>query len=172
MTYRQLWWPILGICALSINSSKLHTHTPGTVGRHLCSGALGDSVHLSRGIENGESAVHSLPPPTIPACLVLGHDVPKLYCIYNLFQEILLFRTFYSWNNLVFYFHKILSSTTVFKIDNTNIYIYIEQQISILPWFLKDHVTLKSGVTMLKIQLYHNRNKLPFKMYYTTKQLF
>ena len=24
--------------------------------------------YLSRGIEGGESAVHSLPPPTIPAC--------------------------------------------------------------------------------------------------------
>ncbi len=34
-------------------------------------GAVGGSVpaqgHLSRGIEGGESAVHSLPPPTIPA---------------------------------------------------------------------------------------------------------
>ncbi len=28
-----------------------------------------------------------------------------------------------------------------------------EQQISILEWFLKDHVTLKTGVMMLKIQL-------------------
>ncbi len=26
-----------------------------------------DQEHLSRGIEGGESAVHSLPPPTIPA---------------------------------------------------------------------------------------------------------
>ncbi len=27
---------------------------------------------------------------------------------------------------------------------------FLEQQISILEWFLKDHVTLKTGVTMLK----------------------
>jgi len=27
---------------------------------------------------------------------------------------------------------------------------------SILEWFLKDHVTLKTGVMMLKIQLYHH----------------
>ncbi len=30
---------------------------------------------------------------------------------------------------------------------------FVEQQISILEWFLKDHVTLKTGVMMLKIQL-------------------
>ncbi len=30
---------------------------------------------------------------------------------------------------------------------------FIEQQISILELFLKDHVTLKTGVMMLKIQL-------------------
>ncbi len=29
---------------------------------------------------------------------------------------------------------------------------FLEQQISILEWFLKDHVTLKPGVMMLKIQ--------------------
>ncbi len=31
---------------------------------------------------------------------------------------------------------------------------FLDQQISILEWFLKDHVTLKTGVMMLKIQLY------------------
>ncbi len=44
-------------------------HTPGAVGSHLCCGA-GEQLgvrclaqgHLSRGIEGGESAVHSLPP--------------------------------------------------------------------------------------------------------------
>ncbi len=30
---------------------------------------------------------------------------------------------------------------------------FLEQQISILEWFLKDHVTPKAGVMMLKIQL-------------------
>ncbi len=30
---------------------------------------------------------------------------------------------------------------------------FLEQQIGILEWFLKDHVTLKTGVMMLKIQL-------------------
>ncbi len=28
---------------------------------------------------------------------------------------------------------------------------FLEQQISILEWFLKDHVTLKTGVIMQKI---------------------
>jgi len=31
---------------------------------------------------------------------------------------------------------------------------FLEQQIIILEWFLKDHVTLKTGVMMLKIQLW------------------
>ncbi len=30
---------------------------------------------------------------------------------------------------------------------------FLEQQISILEWFLKDHVTLKTGVMIMKIQL-------------------
>ncbi len=34
----------------------------------------------------------------------------------------------------------------------------LEYQISILEWFLKDHVTLKTWVIMLKIQLCHHRN--------------
>ncbi len=37
--------------------------------------------------------------------------------------------------------------------------------ISILEWILKDHVTLKTGEMMLKIQLYDDRNKLHFKIY-------
>jgi len=41
-------------------------------------------------------------------------------------------------------FTKILNSSTIFNIDNL-------QKISILEWFLKDHVTLKTGVMMLKI---------------------
>ncbi len=55
----------------------MNTHreqTPGAVGSHLCCGTRGAvgvwclaQGHLSRGIEGGKSAVHSLPPPTIPA---------------------------------------------------------------------------------------------------------
>ncbi len=55
-----------------------HEHTPGAVGRHLwCGirGAVGGLVPCSRaprrGIEGGESAVHSLPSSTIPAGLEL-----------------------------------------------------------------------------------------------------
>ncbi len=50
---------------------------------------------------------------------------------------------FYSSNNL---------QTTVFNIDN-NKKMCLEQQISILEWVLKDHVTLKTGVMMQTIQL-------------------
>jgi len=41
----------------------------------------------------------------------------------------------------------------VSKIDNNNNNdkCFFEHQISLLEWFLKDHVTLKTGVMMLKI---------------------
>ncbi len=49
---------------------------------------------------------------------------------------------------------------------------FLKQQISVLELFLNEHVTLKTGIMPLKIQLGHLRNKLQFKMYYNTKQLF
>ncbi len=78
VTYDQVWWPILGICALHFTHPKC-THT--VVNTHpeqwaaIYAAAPGEQlgvrclaqVHLSRGIEGGESTVHSLPPPTIPA---------------------------------------------------------------------------------------------------------
>ncbi len=60
MTYGQVLWPILGICALHLTHPKCthtpwtHTHrehTPGAVGSHLCCGArgaVGGSVPCSR----------------------------------------------------------------------------------------------------------------------------
>jgi len=42
---------------------------------------------------------------------------------------------------------------------------FCKYQISNLERFLKDHVTLKNGVMMLKIQLCHHMNKLNFKIY-------
>ncbi len=48
-------------------------------------------------------------------------------------------------------FTKILNCTTIFNIDKNKK--CLKHQISILEWFLKDHVTLKTGVMMLKIQL-------------------
>jgi len=47
---------------------------------------------------------------------------------------------------------KILSSTTVFNID-TNQKCFLSSKFIILEGFLKDRVTLKIGVMMLKIQL-------------------
>jgi len=35
---------------------------------------------------------------------------------------------------------------------------FLKLKISILDWFLKDHVTLKTWVMMLKIQLWYHRN--------------
>ncbi len=63
MTCGQVWWPIHGICALSLTHPSAHTlqwevnkhthheHTPGAVGSHLCCGAwgaVGGSVPCSR----------------------------------------------------------------------------------------------------------------------------
>jgi len=62
-------------------------------------------------------------------------------------------------------FHKIL---TVFNIDNKKCFLSSESEL-----FLKDHVTLKTGVMMTKIQLYiHYRNTLHFKIYSNRKNFF
>ncbi len=53
-----------------------------------------------------------------------------------------------SWDKMVS--TKILSSTTVFNIDNKQKYYLIH----ILEWFLKNRVTLKTEIMMLKIQLW------------------
>jgi len=42
---------------------------------------------------------------------------------------------------------------------------FLEQQISVLECFLNDHVTLKTGVMILTIQLCHYSNKIQFKIY-------
>ncbi len=104
VTYSQVWWPILGIRALhlpiqehthiAVNTHTHCEHTPGAVGSHLCcgtQGAVGGSVPCSRaprrGFEGGESAVHSLPPPTIRLGVRLSTIRPRLpqiiyICIY------------------------------------------------------------------------------------------
>ncbi len=82
MTYDQVWRLILGICALHLSHPKcihtaVNTHTVNTHPEQwaaIYAAAPGEQLgvrclaqgHLSRGIEGGESAVHSLPPPTIP----------------------------------------------------------------------------------------------------------
>ncbi len=61
-------------------------------------------------------------------------------------------------------FTKILSRTQLFSILVMIINVsWIPK--SILKWFLRDHVTLKTGVMMLKTQLCHHRNELYFKMF-------
>ncbi len=87
VTYDQVSWPILGICALRLihpvhTHSSEHTHTVNTHPEQwtaIHAAAPGELLgvrclaqgHLSRGIEGGESAGHSIPPPTIPAGLRL-----------------------------------------------------------------------------------------------------
>ncbi len=63
----------LNLCS-AFNPSKVHTHThththtPGAVAAiYLVGGSVSCSRAPRRGIEGGESAVHSLPLPTIPA---------------------------------------------------------------------------------------------------------
>ncbi len=84
VTYGQVWWPILGICALHLTHPKCahtqqwtHTHTVNTHPEQWAAIAAAPreqlgvrclaQEHLSRGIEGGESAGYSLPSPTIPA---------------------------------------------------------------------------------------------------------
>ncbi len=78
VTCGQVWWTILGICALHLIHPSTHTHrehTPGAVGSQCCGarGAVGGSVSCSRVSPQSwywrrrESAGHSLPTPTIPA---------------------------------------------------------------------------------------------------------
>ncbi len=101
-TCGQVWWPILGICALQLTHPKCthtqqwtHTHTVNTHPEQwaaIYAAVPGEQLevrclaqgHLSRGIEGGESAGYSLPPPTIPAGQ-LGHDFPFLmaFCVQN-----------------------------------------------------------------------------------------
>ncbi len=56
-----------------------------------------------------------------------------------------------SWNK--YYLKKILCSTTIIIYNKK---LLLEQWISILKWFLKDHVTLKTGV----IDALQDSNKL------------
>ncbi len=76
VTYDQVWWPILGICALHLSHPKC-THTVNTHPEQWAAiyaaapgeqpgSILNTSVVVLR---MEESAVHSLPPPTIPCQL-------------------------------------------------------------------------------------------------------
>ncbi len=64
------WGVITALLALFLPRTP---GAPGAVGSHLCCGTRGAAGvrclaqgHFSRGIEGGESAVHSLLPPSIP----------------------------------------------------------------------------------------------------------
>ncbi len=78
--------------------------------------------------------------------------------------------TFYSSNNpekngmySIMVLTKILNSTTVFNINNNNNKkVFLEHQISILKLFLKDHLTLKTGVMTDENSVCHQKNKLIF----------
>ncbi len=74
--------------------------------------------------------------------------------------------TFYSSKNpekICHCFHK--------NIMQHNCY-HAEHQISILEWFLKDHVTLKTKVMATENSSFHHRNKLHFKIYSNRKHLY
>ncbi len=83
VTYGQVWWPILGICALHLTHPKcthtaVNTHTVNTHPEQwaaIYAAAPGEQLgvwclaqgHLSRGIEGGESAF-KFTPPTYNSC--------------------------------------------------------------------------------------------------------
>jgi len=62
---------------------------------------------------------------------------------------------------------KNVSRTTVFNIEE----MFLEQQIRILEWFMKDHVTLKTDVGMLKkkIQNGYFNNITVFTSFWTNR---
>ncbi len=88
----QVWWPILGICALHLTHPSAHTHssehTPEAVGSQCCGAqgaeTLAQGSHLSRG---HSPHLQSLPDlrlePTTFGLQVrlypLGHDCPLVY---------------------------------------------------------------------------------------------
>ncbi len=83
-TFGQVWWPILGICALhlthptcthtAVNTPTHHEHTHGAVGSHLCCGARGavwGSVPCSRAPQSwywGWRERCTFTPPTYNSC--------------------------------------------------------------------------------------------------------
>ncbi len=91
VTYSQVWWPILRIRALhlpiQVHKHRHHEHTHGAMGSHLSCGArggVGGSVSCPRAPQSWywgwrESAVHSLPPPTIPAGMSLELTTFRLW---------------------------------------------------------------------------------------------
>ncbi len=48
----------------------------------------------------------------------------------------------------------------------------LEHHINILEWFLKDHVTLKTGAIAEKMQLCNHKNKFHFKIYQHRKRYY
>ncbi len=70
MWHDQVWCPILGICALHLTHPSAHTQQ-GVVNTHTHHfggfGALLNGLTSVVVLRVEESAVHSLPPPTIPA---------------------------------------------------------------------------------------------------------
>ncbi len=81
MTYDQVWWPILGICAYPILSAhtqqwtRTHReHTPGAVSSHLCCGArgaVGGSVPCLKAPQSwywGWNERCTFTPPTYNSC--------------------------------------------------------------------------------------------------------
>ncbi len=89
----------------------------------------------------------------------------KDFCSARMIKSDIVFNFYSSTKNLEKMFHSHRKSITQQKLFSTLIIIrnaswaYNNHHISILEWFLKDHVTLKAGVMMLKIHLGHHRKK-------------
>ncbi len=66
VTYGKVWWPILWIQALHFNPSKVHTHSSEHTPEQWAAIYAAVPVEQLGVIEGGESAAHSLPPPSIP----------------------------------------------------------------------------------------------------------
>ncbi len=141
MTCGRLWWPILVICALHLTQQSAHTQqwTQTRSSGQPMLGIQGEvgvrclaQEHLSRGIEGGERAGYSLHPPTIPA----KPETQTLVLRVRLSNQATTSFFFYTYRLSR---KKMISTFIIIKI-------IIVQQISMLEWFLKDQVTLKTRI--------------------------
>ncbi len=140
MTYDQVWWPILRICALHLThpkcthtAVKIHTHrehTPGAVGSHLCCGArgaVGGSVPCSRAPQSwywGWRERCTFTPPTYNSCQTWDSNSQPL----GYESDSLTIRP-----RLPFYIY-------IYIYTHTHVYIYLLHYLLCLGYFCKNNV--------------------------------
>ncbi len=92
---------------------------------------------------------------------LIKSDSKDIYNIKRFLFQINDVHLTFSSSKSIMVFTKILSSKKKINIDNKKKCFWPpNQHIRMIWWFLKNHVTLKTGVMALKIQLCHHRNNI------------